>query len=224
MGRIARGYRYAAAAFVLAFGSAARATPDASVYIEQTFLGANAENWFYLETIRRQPGSYYEHTEVLRLCARRKSDAALVDSVLVSEVRYARDPATLRDLPSESRDLPPFDLTEYVRRHAIHLAGASGLGQPAVLDSTGVYFAGDAKRVYFIRSTAMRRPLPEWGRGGEAGIRSIHRVWAPWSRDAAGEFLEEEWYFVVDVGTPGSDSNSGRFVLYATRQVPAPRR
>lgn len=201
--------------------STARCSPSACVHIEQRFLGANGEKYFYFETIRRYTTSYYEHTELLRVCARRKSDAALVDSVLVSEVRYSRDPSTHQELPPESRPLPAFDFVAYVRQNAIHLAAERDLGQPTAVDSVGVHYVG-AKPTYFIRSPEIQRQLPDWYGREKATVSSSHQVWAPWNRDNEGVFRKEEWYFLVDVGSAGGDTNWGRFVVHADRTVPAP--
>jgi hypothetical protein len=147
---------------VTVIATTAGATPDAATWRRQTLLGENAEHYFRYVGISENPGSYYQYRRTLRLEKVRKADVGVVEQFPLRDVAYAQDLTT--DLWSEhSETLPPFDLSDYLRVNAVHLAFANDLIRTFAIDSSGVWEEFEDGRILLADRVDLLRQIPNLG-------------------------------------------------------------
>lgn len=207
---------------LLASGCAVgHATPNPATHVVQTPIGADESTFVYLETIHRYPGNYFDYTEIVRVVTRRKSDDVVVDSTTVSRVTRHRDPNDDHVLPSETDTCPPFDWTAFLRTRDLRLVKPQDF-EPMGIDSVGIYFTGQNRRIYWVRSPDILRRLPPCHTPGDPTIRDVYRADEPWYRDERGRRIVDAMYLIVETGRLDSDIDGHRWILFVQRP-PAPR-
>lgn len=150
-------------ALIVALAAAlATASPDAATWRRQTLVGENAEYFFRYLTISENPGSDYSYKRTMRLERVRKSDLRITEQIPLRDAAYAQDVSTGR-WTEHSLPLPPFDLSGYLTRNAVHLPFSDDLIRTYSIDSSGVWEVFTDGRVQLAGRSDLRRQIPNLG-------------------------------------------------------------
>jgi len=154
--------RYLAFAISLLVATDAAATPGSGTWRRQTLLGENADHFFRYVTISEYPPSYYSYRRMLRLEKVRKSDLRVVEQIPLRDVAYSENAMT-GARTEKSETLPPFDLSGYLTRNAVHLPFSEDLIRTFAIDSAGVWEVFEDGRVELAGRADLLRQIPELG-------------------------------------------------------------
>lgn len=147
---------------VIAVTTTAGATPNAATWRRQTLIGENAGYFFRFVAVSENPASYYRYRRTLRLEKVRKVDVRVVEQIPLRDATYSQNLET--DLWSElSETLPPFDLSEYLRINAVHIAFADDLIRAFAIDSSGVWEEFEDGRVRLADRQDLLGQIPNLG-------------------------------------------------------------
>jgi hypothetical protein len=116
-------------------------------------------------TISEYPPSYYSHRRTLRLEKVRKSDLRVVELIPLRDVAYSEDAMT-GARTEKSKTLPPFDLSGYLSRNAVHLPFSEDVDDATrafAIDSAGVWEVFEDGRVELAGRADLLRQIPELG-------------------------------------------------------------
>jgi hypothetical protein len=137
-------------------------TPGSGTWRRQTLLGENADHFFRYVTISEYPPSYYSHRRTLRLEKVRKSDFRVVEQIPLRDVAYSESAMT-GARTEKSETLPPFDLSSYLTRNAVHLPFSEDVIRTFTIDSAGVWEVFEDGRVELAGRADLLRQIPELG-------------------------------------------------------------
>lgn len=154
--------RRLAIAICLLIATDAASTPGSGTWRRQTLLGENADHFFRYVTISEYPPSYYSHRRTLRLEKVRKSDFRVVEQIPLRDVAYSENAMT-GARAEKSEMLPPFDLSGYLTRNAVHLPFSEDLIRTFSIDSAGVWEVFEDGRVELAGRADLLRQIPELG-------------------------------------------------------------
>ncbi len=138
------------------------ATPNAATWRRQTLVGENAEYFFRYVTVSENPANYGSFRRALRLEKVRKSDVRVVERTPLRDVSYAQDMQS--GIWSERPvTLPPFDLSGYLTRNAVHLPFSEDLIRSFSIDSSGVWELFEDGRVELVGRSDLHQQIPNLG-------------------------------------------------------------
>lgn len=188
--------------------TSAMATPEAATWRRQTLVGENAGYFFRYVTISEYPADYDHYRRTLRLEKVSKSDLGVVEQIPLRDVAYAQDLHTSH-WSEHSVALPPFDLSGYLARNAVHLPFSDDLIRTFSIDSSGVWEVFEDGRVRLAGRSDLRRQIHDLG--DDPRVVGIERTdYEPdaggkafvylriWSNSAAGDADWSEDLLLVD--------------------------
>ena len=146
---------------MLAFAALAVASPDPRDCRSQVLLGENQEHFYYLQVRSVSPASYYESTEIVTICKKRKADFALVEEHTVARRQHKRDPQSLVDTTTKE-DVDVFDVQGYLAREDINFAQAGSVNNVVAVDSA-LYVTREARRVKLLNAEELLRQVKALG-------------------------------------------------------------
>jgi len=157
--------RPVAVAIILLIATHALATPGSGTWRRQTLLGENPDHFFRYVTTSEYPPSYYSHRRTLRLEKVRKSDFRVVEQIPLRDVAYSEH-AMSGARTEKSETLPPFNLSGYLTRNAVHLPfseDVNDMTRTFTIDSTGVWEVFEDGRVELAGRADLLRQIPKLG-------------------------------------------------------------
>ena len=125
-------------------------TPDPGKWRQQALIGANETYFFYYETVRIYPGSYYGYSEQLSLCRKRRADNIVDEKILLRNVQYAANAETMVWTSSDADTTLAFDLSRYLRENRVCLAIHGRIRDLPAFGKGGIYIGEESKKAIIV--------------------------------------------------------------------------
>lgn len=144
----------------------AQATPTRHTHVRALPLGVSAKSYFYLLMERRNPGSYYDHTETLLLVRRDIFNGRLQERIKLRETRFFDSDAN-ENWRKEELPTAGIDLGKYLRKHGVQMVFPTSTPQDWKVEKNQLVRTEKGKTQVLVREDVMVQPMndlvPEFG-------------------------------------------------------------
>lgn len=176
------------------------ASPDKYTWRQQTLIGANETHFFYYETIRNNPGSYYEYSDEISLCRKRRADYVVDETIVLRKIRYMADSWTLVwSIATEDSTLS-FDLAKYLQKNHVCPAIHGMRGNLPYFDAEGIYVMEDSNRVTIVSMISISSQAPLMRINEKPQVVGSWITAEPWRKTRIGQKQTQTVYYLVKSG------------------------
>ena len=149
------------------------ATPNAATWKRVVFLGFDAKNFYTMEYVRKQPGSYFEYTDIINYCKYSNTTGKAVVCTPVRKVHH-KDTTSNGDWTHTEQIKRIVNIHDKLKKAKVYPAFPSGLlAQFKVeLGSRGLVMKHKGKVAVLAKLKALKK-LAGWMKAGDL-VRNVY--------------------------------------------------
>jgi hypothetical protein len=183
-------------------------SPDPAHWRREVLIGANSQDFFYLEFLWEQKGTYYESTESVFICRASLAQPEEIEKTIIRRIVRRTDPGT-GERSAQEDSIPAFDLVEHIRRNQVTLAYAdswpSDPEETFAVAEEGLVLIAGAFRFSIMSMADIKKQIPDLQE--HPRVESIQQV------------RDNETYLTIVSGYRAGDSSIHQDILVVSNAV-----